>query len=389
MSGKIFVIFYILFIWYGTAQIGWWLRRLSKSALPAVLSGIFCALMGSLPLLGLYLSVGTDIQNRMQRIGNQWLAFFVPMTVIMLILFILRRIRKHKSGNLYEPSRGTCAAVLAISTAFCICGDLYAGINAHTVRETDYTVDVSHGAGEDKHMTIVLVSDLHLGVNSDEEQLQKTVDLINAQDPDLVLCAGDTFNSSYDGVTDPDRQAQILSGIQAKYGKYAVYGNHDVDDKLLCGVSLQSDEPLRPAAMEEFMQKAGFTMLEDDVAAAGGVQIAGRKDAMHTGDGTTGRMSAHKLLQETDESMPVIVLQHEPDEFGELAQYGADLVVAGHTHGGQIFPGKYFSGMVHENVYGYKELYGISTIVTSGAGYYWAPVRVGSISEIAVIDFTW
>ena len=176
--------------------------------------------------------------------------------------------------------------------------------------------------------------------------------------------------------------------MTARDGKYAVYGNHDVDEPLLCGVSMAVQEPERPKEMEQFLQNSGFTMLEDETVTVGDLQITGRKDEMHPGgDGT--RLGAHALLRQTEADRPDIVLQHEPDEFDTLAEAGADLVLAGHTHGGQIFPGKYFSAMAHENVYGLKKLHGIDTIVTSGAGYYGAPVRIGSISEIVVINLTY
>ena len=69
----------------------------------------------------------------------------------------------------------------------------------------------------------------------------------------------------------------------------------------------------------------------------------------------------------------------------ELKKYGADLALCGHTHAGQIFPGNLIVPFFNENAYGYKEVGGLDTIVTSGVGYYGPPMRVGTDSEVAVV----
>ena len=87
-----------------------------------------------------------------------------------------------------------------------------------------------------------------------------------------------------------------------------------------------------------------------------------------------------------DTSKPVVVLQHEPVEFEALKQNGADLAVCGHTHAGQIFPGNLIVPFFNENAYGYKVLGGLDTVVTSGIGYYGPPMRVGTDSEVMVLN---
>ena len=82
---------------------------------------------------------------------------------------------------------------------------------------------------------------------------------------------------------------------------------------------------------------------------------------------------------------PVIVLQHEPVEFRDLKENGADLALCGHTHAGQIFPGNLIVPFFNENAYGYKNVSGLDTVVTAGVGYYGPPMRVGTNSEITVV----
>ena len=82
------------------------------------------------------------------------------------------------------------------------------------------------------------------------------------------------------------------------------------------------------------------------------------------------------------------MLQHEPRGYEELSKAGADAVLSGHTHNGQIFPGNFIVPLFNENAYGVKELYGMQTVVTAGVGYYGPPIRVGTDSEVTVINIS-
>ena len=73
-------------------------------------------------------------------------------------------------------------------------------------------------------------------------------------------------------------------------------------------------------------------------------------------------------------------------EYEELGAAGADMILSGHTHNGQIFPGNLYVNLVNENGYGHKTLYGMETFVTSGVGTFGPPMRTGTSSEIMIID---
>ena len=147
-------------------------------------------------------------------------------------------------------------------------------------------------------------------------------------------------------------------------------------------------EAYRTSDMDKFFEDAGFTVLYDENVeiADGEVVLSGRVDGEKAGDGTNKRKSASDLLSSVDKTKPVLVLQHEPIEFKNLAESGADVVMCGHTHNGQIFPGNLFIPFFNENAYGVKKLHGIDTIVTAGVGYYGPPIRVGTNSEVTVIN---
>ena len=141
--------------------------------------------------------------------------------------------------------------------------------------------------------------------------------------------------------------------------------------------------------MDQFVEDCGFTVLDDKVVILGGVQIAGRIDGEVTGTDAIRRATAKELLGSCDVMMPVIVVEHEPLDFKALRNAGADLVLSGHTHAGQIFPGNIITRFLSRNHYGFKTVSGCKSLVTSGVGYYGPPIRVGTHSEVVSIDITY
>ena len=237
-------------------------------------------------------------------------------------------------------------------------------------------------------MKVVLIADLHLGVNSRLATTERMVELINAEQPDVVVIAGDIFTSCYNGLSHPDQYAEALRGIRSKFGVYAVYGNYDVEETLLGGFAVAPiSKAFRTDPMAAFCEDSGFSMLLDEIVTLpNGVQLAGRLDGEKAGDGTKDRMTPGELLSQADQGAPVLVLQHEPVEFAALAEAGADVALCGHTHAGQIFPGNLVVPFFNENAWGYEQVSGLDTFVTVGVGYYGPPMRVGTDSEITVIN---
>ncbi len=131
--------------------------------------------------------------------------------------------------------------------------------------------------------------------------------------------------------------------------------------------------------MVSFLAAARITILDDQVVSLNGGRfyLAGRKDGIKAGDGTENRKSLPQLLSGLDEKYPLIVIEHEPNDLTALAQSGADLVLSGHTHGGQMFPITLVTGLFWQNPYGMMEKNGMTSIVTSGVGTYGPPIRSG------------
>ncbi len=338
-------------------------------------------LLSLVPMVGAFLP-NSPFKFALQAAGNVWLGFYLYFGFLLLVLLgltlLIRRIRGRKMAKHWY------GGVLCLSLAVSLVVSCYGLVHAQNTVVYRYDVEVDK-PGED--MKLVLIGDLHLSVNSQLAATQRMVELINAEQPDAVVIAGDIFTSSYEGLAHPEQYAEALRGIKSKYGVYAVYGNHDVEETLFGGFPISPvSQAFRTAQMEDFFRDSGFTVLYDQVVDIGGVQLAGRVDGEKAGDGTRNRMTPEQLLSGIDRSLPVVVLEHEPKEFKALKEAGADVALCGHTHAGQMFPGNLVVPFFNENAWGYARVHDLETVVTAGVGYYGPPMRVGTDSEVSVVN---
>ncbi len=389
MLGKIVLVIYVL-IQTGISILTEYViqkNRLYKNIgkKTRVLRIVIYTLLALIPVLGAFLPK-SGFKFFCMGFGNVWLGFFMFYSTFVILSAIITHIVCRVSKDKEMKALGH-----AINVAF-VLGLIFTSyglVHAQNPKVVNYDITVNKETENIKELKVVLIADLHLSVNSDIRATEKMVEEVNAQNPDVIVIAGDIFTSNYEGLKNPEKYSKELSKMQAKYGVYAVCGNHDVDENLFSGFSISPiSEAYRTSDMDKFFEDAGFTVLYDENVeiADGEVVLSGRVDGEKAGDGTNKRKSAKDLLSSVDKTKPVLVLQHEPIEFKNLAESGADVVMCGHTHNGQIFPGNLVIPFFNENAYGVKKLYGIDTIVTAGVGHYGPPIRVGTNSEVTVIN---
>lgn len=332
-------------------------------------------------------------QRILQLISNYWLGVFLYIVLTVaaadLIRNILLRIPFRHSRKLFCRKGfilGGAVSVLVI-LALSVMG--IAG--AANIRVTDYQIKVDKRCGELEIMNIVLVADWHLGYSIGSWHMERMVEEINRAEPDLVVVAGDIFDNEYEALDDPERLIGILSGIRSRFGVYACYGNHDIDEKLLAGFTLGGKQEKRSSdpRMDEFLERAGIRLLRDEgVLVEGLFYLYGRPDAKKPGLGTAQRKESWEITRDMDRSKPIIVIDHQPRELQELADAGVDLDLCGHTHDGQMFPGNLAIRLMWENPCGYMKKDEMHNIVTSGVGVFGPNMRVGTKSEICRIQVT-
>ena len=118
--------------------------------------------------------------------------------------------------------------------------------------------------------------------------------------------------------------------------------------------------------MDEFLEKAGITLLRDEyVLIDDSFYLYGRPDYERPGRGIDKRKTPQEITEGMDVSLPVLVIDHEPRELQELADTGVDVDLCGHTHDGQVFPGNIVIRFFWENPCGYLKKGNMHNIVTS------------------------
>ena len=225
---------------------------------------------------------------------------------------------------------------------------------------------------------IVFFSDVHFNAYVDEERFEAIVDLINYQNPDVVLFGGDLFDHPANNMPDEAVQntaLKLLSSIQAEKGKFAVLGNHDLE-------SISTEE-----MVEEILYDAGFEVLNNRSlrlrnGSSGSIVLTGLESGLL---GSPDTETPFESIKSDDYS---IVLCHTPDTALTLSTSKADLFLAGHGHGGQVYIpviGALYRPEGAEEYYrGTHELDNMTLDITSGCGTTKADVRFLSNAEIVV-----
>lgn len=340
-------------------------------------------------LVGAILPSG-NIRHVFQFVGNYWLGIMIYalMTTISALIawFILEKTLFKKDENIsiqrFHIAFGFFAVTLIVLVS------VYGVINARIIHTTNYDITINKEANNVEDLKIVMVADLHLGYNIGYRHIQNMVEKINVQNPDIVIIAGDIFDNEYDAIDNPEKVKEAFLNIKSKYGVYAVYGNHDVKEKVLAGFtfnySAKKESDLR---MDKLLEDSKIKLIRDEyVLIEDSFYLYGRPDKSKVGRGIDIRKNAKEIVEELDKSKPIIVIDHQPLELEELADVGVDLDLSGHTHDGQIFPINLIEHLKFDNVCGIKKYKEMTSIVTSGVGVYGPNMRVGTIAEITNIN---
>lgn len=324
-----------------------------------------------------------------RRISTYWIGIMLYSLLYVVLFDLLRLIAKHtKLKNTLLFSRGSVISIGSVVVACAVATCLYGIFNARNIKVNEYSVTVNKSCGSDKHLKAVLVADMHMGYAIGVDHITNMVEKINQQDADIVIIAGDIFDNSYDGMDDPEGIKAQLKSIKSKYGVYAVYGNHDIDEKILMGFTFDwGGKQLHGEKMTNFMKECNIKLINDEsVLINDEFYLVGRRDTDKPGteDGTRAEIS--ELTKDLDKTKPIFVLSHEPDELQKTADAGADIDFSGHTHDGQLFPGNLTIGLFWENPCGMIKKDNMYSIVTSGVGVYGTFMRVGTDAEICSVD---
>lgn len=223
-------------------------------------------------------------------------------------------------------------------------------------------------------LKVLQLSDIHIQSDYSVEQLEKIVAKTNTQQPDIVVFTGDLFDN-YAEYGPTEEVIQTLSKLSAPLGKFAVFGNHDHG-----GGATRVYPDILAASGFQLLQNSGTSILLSDEKS---VYIGGLDDAL------LGNPSVTDALANKNTNQYTILLSHEPDIVDTFLNEDIQLILSGHSHGGQvrmpffsiknIMSEKYFAGL-------YPLSESMTLFVNTGLGTTAIPVRLGVPPEITLFN---
>ena len=236
--------------------------------------------------------------------------------------------------------------------------------NAYVTRVIHYEITLDKPI---KPLRIGMASDLHLGKLFGGKELDKLADIMQQEKVDIILLPGDIMDDNVNAYL-AEKMQPHLAKLKAPMGVYATLGNHD-----LFGDQDRIDQEIR---------KAGITVLRDETLTLNNeLVLIGRNDNL-----AHDRPSTETLLKQVNTDLPIILLDHRPTDIEKHTSLPLDIQVSGHAHKGQVFPASLITKMMYRLDYGHEKIGNLHVFVTSGYGFWGIPMRLGSQSEVIIID---
>ena len=299
--------------------------------------------------------------------GSVWLLFLLYAVLLLIVADVARAIFPAlQHGTLYALG----ATLLLL---------IYGNINYRNPRVEKIAIQSEKPINVESYR-IVMASDIHLGYGTSRRDLARYVELINEQHGDVVVIVGDLIDNSLTPVAKEDMCAEF-DRVTARDGVYMCAGNHEYISNI--------------DAVESYLSTTPVRLLRDSVVTLpSGIAIIGRDDRMNRQ-----RAELESLAAQCEEQDFVVVLDHQPKSvmgdgdasFNEMMNIAShsNLHLSGHTHRGQIWPLSWLTDAMYGQSHGYSK-WGDSchVVVSSGLSLWGPPFRIGTQSEIWVIDIT-
>jgi predicted MPP superfamily phosphohydrolase len=293
------------------------------------------------------------------RIGMSWFFIVLYLFLIFLCLDILRLVLPMQK-ILFENWLTFGVLLLVLTAVF-----TYGYFNYRNIKRVELTININKIINP---LRIVAISDLHLGYGIGKSELDKWIRLINNENPDIVLIAGDITDNNIKPLVE---QNFSFEKIKSRYGVFACLGNHEY-----------IGAPSKIFQSLDFLHNAKVIVLQDTAILINNeFYLIGRDDHINPY-----RKSLPELLQTLDITKPLILLDHQPFLLEETAKNAIDLQFSGHTHDGQLSPVSWITKLMYEISHGYLLKGNSHFYVSSGIGIWGGKFRIGTQSEYVVIN---
>ena len=348
--------FFIFSIWYTAFRLHTHFKSIHFWIMQIIVA--ICAI-GSFVTLLITSRFSNQFVSFINNVSGYVLLFFIYLFILLAITHLIQRITNF-------PLLWSGISALAIAFSITFIGAML-GLS-YIVKETE--VKIGNLKNE---ITIMQISDVHIGHHRRQEYIAKIVEETNKRNPDLVLITGDLIDAApalLPGVLSP------LSNFKAP--AYFVEGNHenDVDRERALGIIAQQ----------------GVRILHNEVIETHGIQLIGleymKADEntfdMHPSDK---RDTIKSVLAELSlkSDVPSVLMHHSPVGIQYIETAEIDLMLSGHTHAGQIFPFSLFAKLNFPFFSGMYQQGNTKVFVSNGAGTYMIRARLGSFNEINLI----
>ncbi len=370
--------FLVFFLIYGGSHLYFFLKV--KAALsPGFLTSLFLALF-------LLLMVTTPVQVRvLENLGLETFARFAAYTGYLWMGFIFLFFSASLAIDIYHGllhgagfffNRDFSSLFLAKRTALFLplalgmATALYGYFEARDIRTERIIINTPKVPAAVGKLTIVQISDVHLGLIIREEHLKRIIAGINGASPDLLVSTGDLVDGQINRMTG---LAELFQDIRPGFGKFAVTGNHEMYAGL--------DQAIG------FAERAGFKVLRNEGVTAGGlINVVGVDDPAIGRIASSGPIPEKSLLLKAPPDRFTLLLKHRPSVAPEsLGLF--DLQLSGHVHKGQIFPFNLLTFLFYPVRTGFAQYPQNSALyVSRGTGTWGPPIRFLAPPEIAVIE---
>ena len=350
------VLIALQFLIYCAARALLWQFRIQAPAQRKTLYVLAYALCNGFTLAALILR-----QSLLFRLNAALLVALLYIALTGLAVLVIGRIarRLRQPEKLGRDLRHIAPALLIALFALSV-------YNAYTpvVRRVSIRIDKPLA----QPIRIGMASDTHLGTLVGARQLDKLAQIMQQEKADIILLPGDIMDDDIAAYT-AENMKPHLAKLRAPLGVYATLGNHDYF--------------INPKAITRAIEDAGITVLHDQAIPINRqFWLIGRPDNLDSH-----RLPTADLVRKTNPAQPVILMDHRPDHIAEHARLPIDLQVSGHVHNGQIFPANFIAQTIYRPLsYGYQAIGNGHFVVTSGYGFWGIPFRLGSQSEVWIIE---
>ena len=299
------------------------------------------------------------------------IVIFIGAFLIRLILGIAGAVIKRVRGREYRFYWQGWGSIILTVVYFAV--GYYLNF---TVCAADYVLHSDRSPGD---LRIAMFADSHIGTTFDGDGFARHMDEIMKYEPDIVLIAGDYVD---DGSSREDmiKASEALGRMDVPYGVWYAVGNHDRGYRNPEGRGFDEKE-----LMEILADNGVGILVDESVLIDDRFYLVGREDAYYPD-----RKSIAGLTEGLDKNIYTIVIDHQPTDYDNESAAGVDLVLSGHTHGGQLFPinhaGEWLG--VNDRTYGHEKRNDTDFIVTSGISCWEIKFKTGTRSEFVIIDLT-